>query len=586
MNMLMRYARLLRPCRKLCVLTILLAGTAAVAEGLAMAALIPLLDSFSGRSSALLDRPVIFFGKTPEGATLLLLYLVFFVFLAALAAITRSLAGGINFAVQTRVEATVRNKMTDALLAMEWSYFIKMRQGDISKAMVVEGMQIGTGAMFVVSAAGSMLAALCYLTISFAVSVDLTLISILFGLLGGGVYLLASYRIRRYADQLSQLVGNIGERATELFGNLKYFRATGQEDALRDRSRELFHSYGRTYLRSQLFAPTLQGGIEILAALFIAGFLFYHLGIKQGPVAEMLVFLAIFYRMVPRLLNTQSSLFQARTYLTWLTTYETRLEEAEKNALQANGSATPCFEHAIRLVDVSVHYPEQPTPVLENIQLEIKKGSFVALVGPSGGGKTTLTDLLTGLLTPSSGCLLIDGQKLDNVDIKSWRTQIGLVMQEPFMFHASVAANVAMTNSAVDRERVEQSLKQADAWEFVSALEQGMDTVIAEKGARLSGGQRQRIAIARALYRKPALLILDEATSALDGQAEERIQTVIDGMRHQITMLAVAHRLKTVQQADKIYVVAEGGIKESGSWDELMAQHGMFYEMAKLQGME
>lgn len=586
MNMLRRYGHWLRACRGLCAWAVLLAGVSALAEGFALAALAPLLDAVSGQTDDTLDKVFALTGWQAEGKILLFACLALFIALAALAALTRSASEILGLDVKARIETAMRDRMTGALLAMNWTAFVKLRQVDVSKAMVLEGMQVGTGAMYIVSALGAGLAAICYLAISFAIAPDLTLIALVFGALGGGVYLAASRRVRRHADRLSQLVGDIGERSGELFGNLKYFRATGQEGELRERASELFGRYGKTYLKSQMFAPALRGGIEVLAALFIAGFLYFHLGVKQGSVAEILVFLAVFYRMVPRLLNAQSFLFQARTYLTWLDTYDERLQAAQSASQAATGHATPDFQHSIRFRDVSLTFPEQDLPALRGIDLEIRKGQSIALVGPSGGGKTTMTDLLIGLVRPSSGVIEVDGQDLNALDPIAWRSRIGLVMQEPLMLHASIADNVAMSTKDIDRARVEETLKAADAWEFVAQLPRGIDSIVAERGARLSGGQRQRIAIARALYRQPSILILDEATSALDSYAEERVQAVIERMGHDTTTIIVAHRLKTVRAADLIVVLSKGEVREMGSWDELMARGGMLHEMAQRQDMD
>lgn len=585
MSMLRRYGWWLQSCRGLSIWAMVLAGIAALAEGLALATLVPLLDVMSGHSQPFIERVWTALDWRPEGLMLLAVCLLVFVALASVATLTRSLSEVFGLDVKARVETSMRERMTDALLAMEWSAFVKLRQGDIAKAMVLEGMQVGTGAMYIVSALGAAMAAVCYLAISLVVSFELTLIALAFGAIGGGVYMMASRGVRRYADRLSQLVGDIGERSTELFGNLKYFRATGEEVELRQRASELFGTYGKVYLKSQLFAPMLRGGIEVLAALFIAGFLFFHLGLRQGSVAQILVFLAIFYRMVPRLLNAQSFLFQARTYLTWLDTYDRRLDLARAAAQPPGGQMAPVFEQSVCFRNVTVTFPDQPRPALRGINLTFRRGHCLALVGPSGGGKTTLTDVLIGLIQPSEGAVEVDGQNLASLDQTAWRSRIGLVMQEPLMLHASIATNVAMRSQDMDRGRVESALRAADAWEFVERLPEGMDTLAAERGARLSGGQRQRIAIARALYRHPALLVLDEATSALDSYAEERVQAVIDRMRHNMTTVVVAHRLKTVKNADLICVVADGEIREAGSWDELMQRKGMLYEMALRQGM-
>ncbi len=585
MKMVGIYLRLLQTCHGLSLAAIVLAGVAAVAEGVALAALIPILDVFSGRASPQLDKVFSYLGWQPQGQILLLVCLGAFVILALVASGTRAASEILGLWVKTKVETSMRLEMTDALLNMEWSHFVKLRQGDISKAMVLEGMQVGTGAMFMVSAAGALLAALSYLLVSFTVAVDLTLMALAFGVLGGGIYLLASRGVRKHADQLSQMVGDIGDKSAELFGNLKYFRATGQERELRSRSSRLFDTYGVTYLKSQIFSPALRGGIELLAAIFIAGFLFYHLDYRKGSVAEILVFLAVFYRMVPRILSAQSYLFQARTYLTWHDTYQARVQLALSHRLPPGGTLAPRFEHKLVFDNVSFTYPDEPRAVLNGVDLTIHKGECIALVGPSGGGKTTMTDLLTGLLRPTSGRVTVDGIDLNAVDAAAWRHGIGLVMQEPLILHVSVAANVAMNEIEIDSQRVQAALQHADAWEFVKQLPEGVDTVVAERGARLSGGQRQRIAIARALYRSPQLLVLDEATSALDSHAEERIQAVIEDMKGSTTLVIVAHRLKTVKMADRIVVLDGGGITETGTWDELMARQGTFRQMAQMQGL-
>jgi ABC-type multidrug transport system fused ATPase/permease subunit len=585
MNMLRGYLAHLKTCTGLSIATVALAGLAAAAEGVALTALMPIFDVYSGGSQQGLYSLLNQFGLNPDRQQLLILCLATFVVLAILAAVTRGASEILGLWVKARVETTMRQRMTDALLNTTWSHFVKLRQGDIAKAMVIEGMQVGTGAMSLVLAAGSILAAICYLAFSFAVAVDLTLMALAFGGIGGLLYLAAVRGVRHHADRLSQMVGDIGDKSAELFGNLKYFRATGQEQELRYRSSQLFETYGDAYLRSQSFNPGLRAIIEILAALFVAGFLYYHLGHHQGSVAKVLIFLAVFYRMVPRILNAQGQLFQARTYYTWLDTYETRLQHTTMHQLPANGSISPVFEKEIRLEEVSFGYPGESRQILNAISLSIPKGSCIALVGASGGGKTTLADLLTGMLRPTAGQVTVDGVNLNDLDTQAWRNGIGLVMQEPMVLHASVAANVALGDRHADRERVQRALEMANAWDFVQELPQGMDTVIAEKGARLSGGQRQRLSIARSLYHAPRLLMLDEATSALDGEAEERIQDAIEHMKGSTTMVIVAHRLKTVKIADIIVVLNDGRLIELGSWDELIAQGGIFHQMARTQGL-
>lgn len=579
------YISWLRSCRGSSALAVALAGLAAVAEGIALASLLPIINIFSGQRSSTLDGILASFGWSPDNRTLMLACLIGFVLLAVLAAAGRAAAEVLGLWIKANVETKMRNQMTDALLRMKWADFITMRHGDISKAMVIEGMQVGTGAMLVVSALGAVLASVCYIAVSFFISATLTMTALAFGLFGGVVFLVASRSLQRHADKLSHLVGEISDRSAELFGNLKYFRVSGMEIFLRDSASLLFSNYARAYLMSQLFNPLLRGVIETIAAVFIAGFLFVHLTVYGGSVAEVIVFLGLFYRMVPRILNAQSLFFQARTYLTWHYTFEARLADARSHQASPSGRRVVTFEQSICFSGVSVQYPGAAQAVLKSTDFTIRKGECVALVGPSGSGKTTVTDVLTGLLQPTSGRITVDGVDLSELDSNGWRKKIGMVMQEPMLIHSTVAANVTMSESDVDKRDVERALRAADAWDFVDALPSGMDTVVAEKGARLSGGQRQRIAIARALYREPELLILDEATSALDGDAEHRVQSVIEKMKGKATLVMVAHRLKTVRMADRIIVLENGRVAESGSWAELIGKRGSFFRMASMQGL-
>lgn len=223
--------------------------------------------------------------------------------------------------------------------------------------------------------------------------------------------------------------------------------------------------------------------------------------------------------------------------------------------------------------------------MITDISLTVRPGECVAIVGASGGGKSTLLDLTTGLLRPSSGFVSLDGRPLNELDREAWCQRIGLVMQESPLFHASVLTNIAWGDSVPNVGLAIDCARRAHAWDFIETLPEGLNTIIGERGARLSGGQRQRLGIARALYRQPALLILDEATSALDGEAETVVQSALEELKGRFAILMVAHRLKTVRMADRIVVMNAGRLVEEGAWNDLVLARGHFYEMLAHQGM-
>jgi ATP-binding cassette subfamily C protein len=220
---------------------------------------------------------------------------------------------------------------------------------------------------------------------------------------------------------------------------------------------------------------------------------------------------------------------------------------------------TPVLQHGITFDAVSFTYGEHR--VFEKLSMDIPAGSLTTLIGPSGAGKTTLIDLVTGLLRPQSGGIRVDDTPLQELDIKAWRRMIGYVPQETLLLHDTVLHNVTLGDPELGRADAERALKEAGAWEFVAALPDGMDGTVGERGGKLSGGQRQRIMIARALAHRPKLLILDEATSALDPASEAAICETLEQLRGRLTILAISHQVALVGAADRVYRLEKGQVK-------------------------
>ncbi|MDA1364286.1 ABC transporter ATP-binding protein [Glycomyces algeriensis] len=231
------------------------------------------------------------------------------------------------------------------------------------------------------------------------------------------------------------------------------------------------------------------------------------------------------------------------------------------------------------LENVSHRYPEAETDAVQEVSLDIEPGTTVAFVGPSGSGKSTLLNLVLGFVRPASGRILLDGVDMQRLDLRTARRFISVVPQESVLFEGTIRENVAYGLRDADEERIVLALRDANAWQFVEELPDGLDTVVGERGARLSGGQRQRLAIARALVRNPRILLLDEATSALDPAAEELVKEALNRLMRDRTSLVVAHRLSTIRQADRIVVLDQGRIVEQGTHEELLEASGRYAEM-------
>jgi len=245
------------------------------------------------------------------------------------------------------------------------------------------------------------------------------------------------------------------------------------------------------------------------------------------------------------------------------------------------------MRRGVRLEQVSFSYAgEDQSAVIQEVDLTIKAGETTAIVGPSGAGKTTIADLVIGLIVPTHGRLLVDELRLTPDRMRSWRARIGYVAQDTFLFHETVRANLLWARPDASEEAIRQALRLAAAEDFVDAMPEGLDTVLGDRGVRLSGGERQRLALARALLREPSLLLLDEATSSLDSENEQRIQRAIEGLHGQMTILVITHRLSTIRRADVIHVVERGRLIESGDWDQLVGRDGRFRALCLAQNID
>jgi ABC-type multidrug transport system fused ATPase/permease subunit len=562
-----------------------LAALAGLLEAAALAMLIPLLGETVSSSGVTARVTRWFTDRGLHGTDLLWAALVTFAVLGVLAAGTNFGSELLGNRIRAQVEERLRRDLSVALIETDWPTYVGLRLGDVSSAVMLEGGQTSLGAQAVVKGVGAAAIAVVFFVAGFLLSWEATLFTLGFGLVLFGVYRVTGRRAAAHGRQLAGRATDIGNEITDVMGNLKFFKSTGATESSSTRLTQLFRQFALTDFWAMFYRGLTRALYEGGGVLLVTGVIALSIVGTNGLTAQTLVFLALFYRLQPRLLVAQDNFLLARTQRPWFERWEDRMALIAPHRERPRGGRPPTYGRALELVGASYSYPGAAEPALDRVSLRVDRGECVAIVGESGSGKTTALDLLSGLLPPDDGRVVLDGDPLEDLDVAAWQDRIGLVLQETPVFHASVLDNIAWSAAVPDRVRARRAAERSNALGFVDALPDGLDSVVGERGGRLSGGQRQRIALARALYRDPWLLLLDEATSALDAASEAEVQRALAGLRGSCSIVMVAHRLATVRLADRIYVLDHGAVVEEGSWDGLMAARGPFALTAARQGL-
>lgn len=422
-------------------------------------------------------------------------------------------------------------------------------------------------------------------------------LAIAFAIVLGGAYLAMFTFVRSRVSRLgacSQIAN--GERyrlTTEVFAGIKDLRLLAREGEYFDRIRQASREYALNQSATELIAMAPRYALETIAFGAVLVLVLYLLAVEHEmsrmvPLLTLYAFAA--YRLLPAFQQVFSSLTHIRFNLASLDVVARELTQLRNSTdgVETMFRDIPpplAFEHTIALEQIVYRYEGRDCPVLDGISLSIAKNTTVGLVGETGSGKTTLVDIILGLLRPAQGRLLVDGMPINAENLRAWQQNLGYVPQQIFLSDDTIARNIAfgVPVSRIDRARVEEVARIAKIHDFVvGQLPQQYDTAVGERGVRLSGGQRQRIGIARALYHDPAILVMDEATSALDGITEDAIIDAIHTLAHRKTIILIAHRFATVQDSDTIYLLDQGHLVDQGSYDELIARSEQFRAMAKI----
>lgn len=500
--------------------------------------------------------------------------------------LAKYLGNNVNTRLGEGVIKSIRDQLFTRIMGQSMDFFNKSKVGDsISLMLNSVGLMNGAITPLFFTLFRQPIEIALFLGVLLTYSPYLTFIA--FSTSIGSLILvkLTTAPIKKYALRMQDAMAQLTQVLQEFLIGIRIVKSTSSED----KASSSFHTETRTYVRAAIknqkivdLVPAINEMLAIIslcAVLFIGGNEVYSGNMKAHELMTFLFALFSIMSPIAQITSTPATIQKG------LVAAQSIFSIIDKSPSVKDGDhRCTSFNTALSIQDLSFSYDGQH-PVLQNVSFDIAKGKKIALVGSSGSGKSTMSDLVIRLYDPTSGSILLDSQPIHDFTLESYRSLFGIVSQEAFLFHDTIAANIAFGSDAT-REQIIEAAKIAHAHTFINALPEGYDTIIGDRGVLLSGGQRQRLAIARALARRPEILIFDEATSALDAESERLVQEAIADVLKNRTALIIAHRLSTILDADCIHVFDHGRIIESGTHQELVALGGIYASMCALQSLE
>ena len=492
--------------------------------------------------------------------------LIFMVLMICSVSVIGYLVNGYSIKISARITRNLREQFIDSIMKAKWFYFVKKQTGSVIHTIITETQTSVRGYQLSIDTCSNSIQSIILLITTFLVSPFISM----FALLVGIIFLIIFNPWLKYAKEIGKRTGellqSITVRITDGLLGLKPIKAMNSErflvPILRKETIELEKEMYKSFMVSKLPTVVRDSFVILLVALGA----YFAIQYSLIPLVSLIPMIYLFRSAIAKLGIAQSIAQKLKTIEPYYISLKKNIAEVNSMEEKWEGVLDPIFNDSITINNLNFSYPTKS--VLSDVSLVIQKNSFIAIMGESGGGKTTYSDILCALFIPDSGEILIDGKNLLSLDINKWRQIIGYVPQDLFLFHDTIMKNVTLGDSEIREEDVVRSLKDAGAWEFVSELPEGVKTVIGERGIMLSGGQRQRLSIARAVIRKPQLLILDEATTALDPKTEEKIlQTLRKLTEKGITIIAVSHQPAVLHIADKVYRL------EAGRFEKINSKH-------------
>ncbi|MEH7493786.1 ABC transporter ATP-binding protein [Neobacillus niacini] len=494
----------------------------------------------------------------------------------------------LNVKIQQSFACYIREETYKLILLANWGFFLKNRKSDLINSMISETGRVSGGISVFLSFISSLIFTLIQIGIACFFSIEMTILVTAFGLI-------LVFFSRRFIKQTSKLGKDnieLGQTymagITDSFNGIKDIKSNNLEEHHLSWFKELNGKMVENSLKAVDIKTKSTFIYKVVSALLIGIFIFISIKMFEGQSASLFLILIIFSRIWPRITGIQSNLEQLGlalpSFKKLLDLQNQCIEGRELNETMIHNVNPIMIKKGLECKDVYFKYNKAEQYALKKISLRFPANRMTAIVGPSGAGKSTLIDILMGLNQPEVGEVLIDGKNLTSKNLLALRRSISYVPQDPFLFNNTLRENLLIIDKDAKEEQIWEALEFAAAADFVKKLPNGLDTLIGDRGVKLSGGERQRLVLARAILRKPPILVLDEATSALDTENETKIQTALDKLKGSMTIIIIAHRLSTIRNADQVIVLDQGEIIQQGHFGQLANEkHGMFSRLLKKQ---
>ena len=565
---------------------VLLGVLQSLSEGFGIGLFIPLLHGLVGgtpqaRGGWLVGRMDGLFQHVPADERQAVIAVCLFG--VVLATATLSYTHGILFTwVDGRIAHQLRGRIFDQLLTVGFGAIERDRSGRLLNVLASDTWRTSEALKILVHLIITTSTVIVYVVLLVLMSWRLTLVVALGMLLVSGVVRLFTRGARELGESVTRSNSELAHRMVEGIDGMRVIRAYGREpyeqrrfDVASDRLRQAILRMGY-----------IEGAVHPVHEILIAGLLLTILFVTARSATDMsllLVFVFVLYRLQPRVKDFETCRVRLAVLGASVDAVMSMLDRSGKTYVQSGTLMHPGLDDAIVFDRVSFVYDSDSDPALLDASFAIPAGKTTAFVGPSGGGKSTVIKLILRFYDPTGGRILTNDRPLRDFDLASWRNQIAVVSQDGYLFNATVRDNIAYGRIGATDEEIVDAARQADAHDFIERLPEGYETVLGHHGMRLSGGQQQRISLARAMVRNPRILVLDEATNALDSISEHWIQETLEKMRANRTVIVIAHRFATIEQADQIIVLDNGTVRERGTLRELVAADGLFARLYRLQ---